>query len=117
MITCRDQLLSSINTHMKQLLNTNLVTPSIQQKEMIDQAASVIANDNTELACAIVQKTAIEKAIPEIDKHLSGEYELRRIARKESMWVPQSIMYAFLFVVFFFFVIYKFTFLWKCCLR
>ncbi|XP_019755712.2 CCR4-NOT transcription complex subunit 1 isoform X2 [Dendroctonus ponderosae] len=90
MITCRDQLLSSINTHMKQLLNTNLVTPSIQQKEMIDQAANVIANDNTELACAIVQKTAIEKAIPEIDKHLSGEYELRRIARKESMWVPQS---------------------------
>lgn len=28
------------------------------------------AQDNMELACAFIQKTAIEKAIPEIDKHL-----------------------------------------------
>lgn len=87
MITCRDQLLSSINTHLKQILNANLVTPSIQQKDMIDQAASIVANDNMELACTIVQKTAVEKAIPEIDKRLASEYELRRIARKEGRYV------------------------------
>lgn len=41
-----------------------------QQEEMVEQAARVSAQDNMELACAFIQKTAIEKAIPEIDKHL-----------------------------------------------
>lgn len=45
---------------------------SQQQKEMIEQAAQVIAQDNTELACAFIQKTAVEKAIPEMDKRLSS---------------------------------------------
>ena len=27
--------------------------------------------DNTELACAFIQKTAVEKAVPEIDKRLA----------------------------------------------
>lgn len=38
----------------------------------MDQAAQVIAQDNTELACAFIQKTAVEKAIPEIDKRLTS---------------------------------------------
>jgi len=36
-----------------------------------------------ELACAFVQKTAIEKAVPEMDKRLVNEIELRKIARQE----------------------------------
>jgi CCR4-NOT transcription complex subunit 1 len=83
MITCRDQLLSAINTHLKQALLVSIGTPTMQQKEMIEQAASIIANDNMELACAFVQKTAVEKAIPEIDKRLMSEYDLRKIARQE----------------------------------
>ncbi|XP_023027069.1 CCR4-NOT transcription complex subunit 1 isoform X2 [Leptinotarsa decemlineata] len=83
MITCREQLLSAINTHLKQALLTNLVSPTVQQKEMIEQAASVIANDNMELACAFVQKTAVEKAIPEIDKRLGGDYDCRKAARQD----------------------------------
>lgn len=83
MITCREQLLTAINSHLKQALLTNMVSPTVQQKEMIDQAANVIAGDNMELACAYVQKTAVEKAIPEIDKRLVSEYELRKMARQD----------------------------------
>ena len=36
--------------------------------ESIDPTANLIANDNVELACAFIQKKAVEKAIPEIDK-------------------------------------------------
>lgn len=54
-----------------------------QQKELAEQAANVVAADNMELACAFVQKTAIEKAIPEMDKRLLNEIELRKIARQE----------------------------------
>lgn len=54
-----------------------------QQKELAEQAANVVAADNMELACAFVQKTAIEKAMPEMDKRLLSETELRKIARQE----------------------------------
>lgn len=36
-----------------------------------------------ELACAFIQKTAMEKAIPEMDKRLLNETELRKLARQE----------------------------------
>ncbi|CAG9826421.1 unnamed protein product [Diabrotica balteata] len=83
MITCREQLITAISTHLKQALLTNMVSPTVQQKEMIDQACSVVASDNMELGCAFIQKTAVEKAIPEIDKRLVSEYELRKMARQE----------------------------------
>lgn len=83
MITSREQLMSAINTHLKQALMSNMVTPNVQQKEMIEQAANIISSDNMELACTFVQKTAVEKAIPEIDKRLMSEYELRKMARQE----------------------------------
>ncbi|KAK9891930.1 hypothetical protein WA026_017413 [Henosepilachna vigintioctopunctata] len=83
MITCRDQLLSSISTNCKQALLNTLNSPTIQQKDLVDQAAMAIASDNMELACAFIQKTAVEKAIPEIDKRLMNEYELRKLARQE----------------------------------
>lgn len=54
---------------MTALRTTGGVTP--QHKELIDQAAQAIAQDNTELACAYIQKTAVEKAIPEIEKRLA----------------------------------------------
>merc|ERR1719210_438874 len=53
------------------------------QKELMEQAAQVLAQDNTELACAFIQKTAVEKALPEIDKKLMAEFELRKAARQE----------------------------------
>lgn len=60
-----------------------MISTTPQQKELVEQAASVVAADNMELACAFVQKTAIEKAIPEMDKRLLNEIELRKIARQE----------------------------------
>ena len=45
---------------------------------------AVIANDNVELACAFIQKKAIEKAIQEIDKRLKNEYE-QRIGKKHAL--------------------------------
>ena len=83
MITCRDHLLLSIKNNLKNIMMTlgrNLL-PS--QVDAIDVTVSIIANDNVELACAFIQKKAVEKAIPEIDKRLNVEIELRKMARKE----------------------------------
>lgn len=80
MITCKDQLISAIQTNVKAQL-INVLAP--QQKDQIDMASNMIANDNAELVCAFIQKFAIERAIPEIDKALISEYELRKMARQE----------------------------------
>ncbi|XP_055707339.1 CCR4-NOT transcription complex subunit 1 isoform X2 [Phlebotomus papatasi] len=80
MITCREQLLLTITTNIKSAFNA-AVTP--QQKEIVDAAATQLASDNMELACAIIQKTTVEKAIPEIDKRLANDYEIRKVTRQE----------------------------------
>jgi CCR4-NOT transcription complex subunit 1 len=84
MITCRDHLLLSIKNNLKNIMMT-LGRANMQpdQVSAIDVTVSVIANDNVELACAFIQKKAVEKAIPEIDKRLNVEIELRKMARKE----------------------------------
>ncbi|KAG8039882.1 hypothetical protein G9C98_000611 [Cotesia typhae] len=83
MITCRDQILASISTNLKQAFLAALMGSTQQQKDLVEQAANVLSGDNMELACAFVQKTAIEKAMPEMDKRLLNEIELRKIARQE----------------------------------
>jgi CCR4-NOT transcription complex subunit 1 len=80
MITCKDQLISAIQSNVKTAFMTILAP---QQKDQIDMAASMIANDNVELVCSFIQKWAIEKAIPDIDKALMTEYEVRKMARQE----------------------------------
>ncbi|XP_061334483.1 CCR4-NOT transcription complex subunit 1-like isoform X13 [Pezoporus flaviventris] len=83
MITCREPLLMSIATNLKNSFVTALRAASPQQRDMIEQATAQIAQDNCELACCFIQKTAVEKAGPEMDKRLATEFELRKHARQE----------------------------------
>lgn len=83
LITCREPLTISIQTNLKNAFMNTLRGATQQQKELIEQSAQVIAQDNTELACAFIQKTAVERAIPEINKRLATEFELRKHARTE----------------------------------
>ena len=83
MITCRDHLLQSIKHHLKHFMVTLGRNLTQQQTEAIETTVTVIANDNVELACAFIQKKAIEKAINEVDKRLKTEYEQRIMAKKE----------------------------------
>lgn len=83
MITCRDQLQQSIKMNLKQLFTAAITNATPQQKDLMDQTVQICAQDNMELACAFIQKTAIEKAIPDIDKQLMPEYERRKHARTE----------------------------------
>ncbi|XP_039287191.1 LOW QUALITY PROTEIN: CCR4-NOT transcription complex subunit 1 [Nilaparvata lugens] len=82
MITCRDQLMIAISNNLKQLL-ANALLGAPAQKELIEQAATISAQDNIELGCAFIQKTAVEKALSEVDKHLMPEFERRKMARQE----------------------------------
>ncbi|CAL9697168.1 unnamed protein product [Knipowitschia caucasica] len=83
MITCREPLLMSIATNLKNNFAAGLRAPTPQQREMMEEAAARLAQENCELACCFIQKTAVEKAGPEMDKRLATEFELRKHARQE----------------------------------
>ncbi len=83
MITCRDHLLISIKNNLKNFMVTLGRNLSPQQQEAIETTVSVVGNDNVELACAFIQKKAIEKATAEVDARLRSEYESRALARSE----------------------------------
>lgn len=83
LINCRHPLQLALGASLKSALMTAARTAAQQHKEQVDQTASVVAADNVELACCFVQKTAVEKAISELDKRLAPEYEARKCARAE----------------------------------
>ncbi|CAG4984058.1 unnamed protein product [Parnassius apollo] len=84
MITCREQIISTISTNLKAAFITALMPATPQQKDIVESAAAVLATENMELACAFIQKTAVEKALPELDKRLMNDYEIRKQARLEN---------------------------------
>ncbi|XP_046333509.2 CCR4-NOT transcription complex subunit 1-like isoform X5 [Haliotis rufescens] len=83
LITCREPLFISINNNLKNAFMATLRGATQAQKTLIEEAATLVAQDNAELACAFIQKTAVERAIPEMDKRLATEFDLRKHARSE----------------------------------
>lgn len=57
-------MLYLVCTSLKHLANDD------QLKQMIEHAAHHLSADNTELACAFIQKTAVEKVVPDMEKRL-----------------------------------------------
>lgn len=42
----------------------------------LDHAVTILINDNLELACAVIEKTATDKAVREIDERLLPAYQV-----------------------------------------
>lgn len=96
LIRCRDHLLSTIATNLKTTFMGALQrSTNQQQKELVEQAATLTAQDNVEPACAFIQKTAVEKSIIEIDKRLANEFESRKHARNEGRRYYDPLVFAF----------------------
>lgn len=84
MITCREALLQSLTSNIKSNLIATLRNANSQQKDQLEQVAQIIANDNLEMCCVFIQKTAVERALHETDRRLANEYELRKHARSDN---------------------------------
>lgn len=89
-------MLLTIATNLKTAFSAALQrSTSPQQKELVEQAASLTAQDNVEPACAFIQKTAVEKSISEIDKRLATEFDLRKHARNEGRRYYDPAVFAY----------------------
>lgn len=65
----------------------------MEQQRMIDEAATAVAEDNVELAQCFVIKQAVERAVPEMERRLAGEFENRRRMKLDSViLIDQSVL-------------------------
>ena len=77
-ITCREPLRLNMLQNIKASLNQN----NISEQLVNEQAIFQIVNENIDKACQIVEKTAAEKAIAEIDEGLNSSFANRRKHRE-----------------------------------
>ena len=64
LVTCRDPLRSSISTHLRQLLtNTAGGAEKLTEQEQttIEQCVAIVATDNMELGCKLIEKAATKR--------------------------------------------------------
>jgi len=78
LVTCKEPLRMSIVAHIRSLMLQN----GFSEQNLPEQAIMVIANDNLELACSVVEKVAMDKAVVEVDDALAPSY-MTRIKHRE----------------------------------
>ncbi len=91
MVTGKEPLRLSLGNTLRTLL-LNAVAPdgkpSPQQMSMVEQAATVACQDNLDLACAFIEKNAMEKSLVEVDEQLNEEFAIRHQQRGERLPSP-----------------------------
>lgn len=78
LVTCKEPLRTSMITHIRNLLLQN----GFVEANLPEQAILVVVADNLELACSVVERVAMEKAVMEVDDGLSPAYLARRTHRE-----------------------------------
>ncbi|KAI9023310.1 CCR4-Not complex component, Not1-domain-containing protein [Hyaloraphidium curvatum] len=79
-VTCKEPLRLSMIAQLRALLAQN----GISEQAIPEQAIFLTVADNLELAVSIIEKTAAEKALPEIDEALANAYTNRRKHRERT---------------------------------
>lgn len=82
LVTCREPLRVSLSAQLRSLL-----APSLE-RETLDNAVGVLTGDNLELGCSVIEKTAADKAIREIDERLMPAYQVR-FSRQLHLWLAR----------------------------
>ena len=78
LVTCKEPLRISMVTHIRNLLLQN----GFSEGNIPEQAILIVAADNLELACGVVEKVAMDKAVLEVDDGLAPAYLARRTHRE-----------------------------------
>ena len=85
LVTCKEPLRHNVSIQVRQVLikakheDRQIIMSGIQiDDRIVEEATIVIAQDNLDLGCNLIEKAATEKAVREIDAHLDGPLAGRR---------------------------------------
>ena len=87
LVTCREPLRSSVSSHLRQLLSSNLGRSDKlgeQEQNAIEQCVQICSTDNLELGCRLIEKAATEKAVRDVDEALASAMNARRTHREQT---------------------------------
>lgn len=74
MVTCKEPLRMSIAAHARTLFAAS----GVSEQQLPEQVLHLLVQDNLDLACSVVEKTAMDKALVKVDEGLTTAYALRR---------------------------------------
>ncbi|KAG1050197.1 hypothetical protein G6F43_007509 [Rhizopus delemar] len=90
MVTCKEPLRASMINHLRNIFMANGLGEVVAE-----QAATLTTTDNLDLVCTIIEKTAMEKVIAEVDEILVNAYASRRKHRERGNPQPYFDMDVF----------------------
>lgn len=73
LVTCKEPLKSNLTNHLRTYLIESGFTEVLQQ----DQVALILMSDNLEIACAAIEKAAMERALTDVDAAFEDQYDAR----------------------------------------
>ncbi|TFK46033.1 Not1-domain-containing protein [Heliocybe sulcata] len=79
LVTCKEPLKSNLATHMRQYLLEQGFTEQIVTENVI----LLLVQDNLDVACAAIEKAAMDRAVIDVDEGFATAYELRRRHREQ----------------------------------
>ncbi|KAF9576644.1 hypothetical protein EC968_006992 [Mortierella alpina] len=80
LVTCKEPLRVS----MANIIRTLFLQNGFTDQTLPEQSILMTVNDNLELACSVIEKTAMEKAIPEIEESLATAFNNRKKHRERT---------------------------------
>ncbi|KAH7284495.1 hypothetical protein KP509_34G056500 [Ceratopteris richardii] len=76
-VTCKEPLRAAMATHLRSMLQGLSITGDV-----LDSAVLLITNDNLDLGCAVIEKSATEKALHDLDDVMAPPLTVRRKQRE-----------------------------------
>ncbi|RSH85805.1 uncharacterized protein EHS24_003985 [Apiotrichum porosum] len=84
LVTCKEPLRSSLIAHIRALVSQNGFT----EENVPDAVIAGVVNENIDVACDIIRKAAMEKAIRDIDVNLQPQFAARKAHRDSRSQAP-----------------------------
>ncbi|KAF8431772.1 Not1-domain-containing protein [Boletus edulis BED1] len=90
LVTCKEPLKSNLGGHLR----TTLVDHGFSEQVISEQVLSILVADNVEVACSVIEKAAMERAVADVDEGFATSYEVRRRHRElrsgQAFWDPAA---------------------------
>eukprot|EP01119_Soliformovum_irregulare_P023182 TRINITY_DN8072_c0_g1_i1.p1 TRINITY_DN8072_c0_g1~~TRINITY_DN8072_c0_g1_i1.p1 ORF type:complete len:2236 (-),score=833.72 TRINITY_DN8072_c0_g1_i1:325-7032(-) len=81
LVTCKEPLRVSMSNHLRSLLQANATENLFP---LVEQAVQIVATENLDLACTLIEKAATEKAVRDTDESLTAAFNARKSFRENS---------------------------------
>ncbi|KAI3613543.1 ccr4-not complex component [Moniliophthora roreri] len=78
LVTCKEPLKANLASNMRTLLMDQGFVEVAQQPSLIE----IIVSDNLDLACAAIEKAAMDRAVSDVDEGFTAAYDARRRHRE-----------------------------------